>query len=76
MKALNSLKAVSWQARKIPLKSLLLEYEKRHNACINSEEGLPRKYILVRLEDDVGIGNNLPNVITGVINSGFYFNIA
>ena len=65
VKALRQLKEFEWIARTQPLEALLQSYRARHESCINSKNGLPGKYILVIGNDDIGIGNNLPSVITG-----------
>lgn len=65
MEAVQRVKALDWQARTQPLEGLLLSYRARHDACVKNDNGLPGKYILVTSDDNLGIGNTLPTVITG-----------
>jgi hypothetical protein len=54
----------AWAVRLHPLEALLQAYKLRHLGCIDSP-GLPHKYILVRSNNIVGMGNQFPSIISG-----------
>jgi hypothetical protein len=61
----EQVRAAEWEVRMQPVEELFQAYKIRHTECVNSKV-LPRKYLVVRMEDrDAGIGNQLPSVISG-----------
>lgn len=59
-------RAFHLETRSQLLEHLLDTYEARHKECITRTDTLPRKYVVVRVQEWVaGLGNNLPSVVTG-----------
>ncbi|BDA47125.1 probable galactoside 2-alpha-L-fucosyltransferase [Coccomyxa sp. Obi] len=67
VEAIQRLKASEWQARSQPLEALLHSYRSRHEACVKAGNDLPGKYVKVTGSDNIGIGNGLPAVLTGLL---------